>query len=107
MSRGLTFRENTVDIKVRARIILLALIFFVSLVFFEFFLNRSENRTISSQKDYSLPIISVISDGRTYLKMHGYLSETDGCYMRESIVPLDKKGIVTIQIYDLAKKADK
>lgn len=96
MSNNLSFREKGISRDVRRRIAYLAAVFAVSLVFFGFVLNyHPKGRSETSERGV-IPILSMESGGQRLSQMHGYRTEMDGCYMRESLIPLGKKRDVTL-----------
>ena len=84
----LTFRDNGVSYDVRKRVILLLVIFLAALAFFEVLLNYSPKDEKQALAVGTLPILSVETEGNRLAQMHGYLTQMDGCYMRESLIPV-------------------
>ncbi len=98
MSSTLSFRDKGISRAARRHIIYLTGVFIASLVFFFVVLNiRPATRTNTIEAG-DIPIISMESQGYRLSEMHGYLTEMDGCYMRESLVPLGKKRDITVII---------
>ena len=97
---NLSFRDKGISREIRLRALLLSVIFVVSLVFFAVVLNyhpRDDKQEVAVGK---LPILSMESMGERFSQMHGYLNEMDGCYMRESLVPVGEKRELVLVVSD-------
>ena len=89
--KRLTFRKTGMSRHTRRQIIFLTILFFASLAFFEFILNyRTATPTERMRTKGTLPILYAESLGTKQARMHGYLTRMDGCYMRESLIPLGR-----------------
>lgn len=55
--------------------------------------------TVSSQSAHSqLPIVSVTAGGRQINEMHGFVTEEDGAYLRNSLTPVEDSKTVNLNI---------
>ena len=88
---SLSFREKGIKRNVRRRIAYLAVVFVVSVAVFGIFLNYHPSGKSESFEEGTIPILSVESGGQRLSQMHGYRTQMDGCYMRESLIPLGEK----------------
>lgn len=101
---GLTFRQTGLPKEVKRRILLLLLVFIISVAVFGFLLNYTPTEKANTLTKGELPIIYVKSEDKRISPMHGYKSEMNGCYMRESVVPVDESRTIDIQICEYGKK---
>ncbi|SEA97708.1 hypothetical protein SAMN02910384_02918 [Pseudobutyrivibrio sp. ACV-2] len=94
----LQFYKKGIPTKILQRAAILLAVFIISLVFFEIVTNISEDVEISKQSSPTLPIVTMefLNHGNTQL--HGYTSEMDPAYMRDAIIPLDKKRTISLSI---------
>ena len=97
---SLSFREKGMSRYIRRRILYLTVVFFVSLAVFGIVLNLRPKERGTVIGDGVVPILSMRSNGQLLSQMHGYLTGMDGCYMRESLVPLGANRSVELVITD-------
>lgn len=98
---SLSFRDNTLSKKLRAHMIYVSVLFIASLTVFFVLLNLRPKGRGNSIGAGAAPICHLESSGIALAEMHGYLTEMDGCYMRESLVPVpdDRKIDLVIDKY--------
>ena len=103
---SLSFREKGISHNVRRRIAYLAVVFCVSLVVFGVLLNYHPKSRRETLDQGVIPVLSVESGGQRLSEMHGYRTEMDGCYMRESLIPLGAERDVKLIISGDAEPTD-
>lgn len=100
---GLTFRQTGLSKEVKGRILLLTIIFILSMALFEFILNYKPSRSSKELTKGELPIVYISTNGEKISPMHGYLNEMNGCYMRESVVPVNSDRTIKLEINEYRK----
>lgn len=97
----LSFREKGIPKNLVKRILLLIIIFFAGLVFFNIIINFHPKSDVSKMSSPTLPTISMSASGTDLNELHGYKNEMDACFMRDDIVPLslDRKLPIKIKTY--------
>ena len=94
----LSFRERGLSKEVRQRILVLILIFFVGLIFFNIVLNFKWKKDSTEMTEPTLPTISMEALGQNINTLYGYTTEMDGLYMRNAVVPLTDDRKLTMNI---------
>lgn len=94
----LQFYKKGIPTKYIKRIVQLLIVFCVSIVFFEIYLNDEEEVEVVEFSDPTLPLVNVKYLGGHTTTLHGYVTDMDPCYMRDAIVPLDKERKVQVQV---------
>ena len=86
----------------KKRIIITAIVYlgiFILSAFISDLLINGGVDTVSSQTAHSeLPIVSVTAGGRQINEMHGFVSEEDGAYLRNSLTPVEDSKTVNLDI---------
>ncbi|WP_051524661.1 hypothetical protein [Pseudobutyrivibrio sp. MD2005] len=94
----LQFYKKGIPTKIIKRAVILVVVFFVSIIFFEIVTNITETQEISSQASPTLPLVYVNYLGDASTELHGYVSEMDPAYMRDAIIPLDSQRNISLSI---------
>lgn len=100
----LTFRERGISRSARRRILLLLLIFAGSLVLFYLLRNVRPEKQPVEMTDPTLPTITVDAAGTTVGELHGYTTEMNTSYMRDSVIPVESTKIMPIHIASHGEK---
>ena len=98
----LRFQESRISKINKRRVGILLGVFFVSLLFFNVILNKTEKPiTTTAMASPTLPIVTMEALGKPMSQLHGYRSEMDACYMRDAVIPLgsDRRLPITIDTY--------
>ena len=98
----LKFQESRISKINKRRVGVLTGVFFVSLLFFNIILNKTDAPlTTTAMASPTLPIVTMEALGKPMSQLHGYRSEMDPCYMRDAVIPLgsDRRLPITIDTY--------
>ena len=82
----------------------LLVIFIIAVLVFGRLTNHTNEDLTTEMEDATLPVISLYQDGVELNELHGYVTEMNAAYMRDSITPIgeDWKLPITIQTYQTA-----
>ena len=95
----LTFRDKKMKKETKQRIVLLVVVFFAALVFFNFVLNFKESESVTVLGAPTLPVVTVERDGVCEARLFGYVNDMDACYMRDTVVAIGKDRRVPLTVY--------
>ena len=79
-------------------VLVLLVIFIVSVVCFERWINQSVPVTAEGMESSSFPLLYMMNDGVSYNCLHGYAYEMDVSYIRDTITVLGSDHVLYIQI---------
>lgn len=82
----------------------LLIIFIIAVLIFGKLTNHINEDLTTEMEDATLPVISLYEGGREINELHGYVTEMNAAYMRDTITPIgeDWKLPITIQTYQTA-----
>lgn len=82
----------------------LLIIFIIAVLVFGKLTNHTNEDLTTEMEEATLPVISLYQDGRELNELHGYVTEMNAAYMRDSITPIgeDWKLPIAIQTYQTA-----
>lgn len=82
----------------------LLIIFIIAVLVFGKLTNHTNEDLTTEMEEATLPVISLYQDGRELNELHGYATEMNAAYMRDSITPIgeDWKLPIAIQTYQTA-----
>lgn len=85
----------------------LSIIFILSMLFFGKLTNHTNEDLTMEMEEATLPVISLYENGTEINQLHGYSTEMNAAYMRDTITPIDKSRLlpITIQTYQMAVDA--
>lgn len=86
--------------------IVLAVIFLVSVAGFSIMTNQVNEDLTTEMAEVSLPVLSLYSDGMEINRLHGYTTEMDAGYMRDTITPIGENRILPVKINSYQTKID-
>lgn len=83
--------------------VVLLSVFVLSLICFGRLANHTNEDLTTEMADATLPVLSLYTQGREINELHGYVSEMDASYMRDTITPIGEDRIlpITIQTYQM------
>lgn len=81
--------------------IVLSILFVAAVVAFSFMTNQTNEDLTIKMADATLPVITLYHENTAVNELHGYVSEMDAAYMRDTITPIseDRKLPVKIRTY--------
>ena len=94
----LQFRERKLAKIDKKRVAILAGVFLVALVVFNYTLNYEETNEVTTMDEPTLPIVTMQALDTKMSELHGYKTEMDACYMRDAVIPLDESRVLPIEI---------
>lgn len=82
----------------------LLIIFIIAVLVFGKLTNHTNEDLTTEMEEATLPVISLYQDGRELNELHGYATEMNAAYMRDTITPIgeDWKLPIAIQTYQTA-----
>ena len=82
----------------------LLIIFIIAVLVFGKLTNHTNEDLTTEMEEATLPVISLYQDGKELNELHGYVTEMNAAYMRDSITPIgeDWKLPIAIQTYQTA-----
>ncbi len=78
--------------------IVLSAIFFVAVAVFSIVTNQVNEDLTTEMADASLPVLSLYSDNTEINELHGYTTEMDAAFMRDTITPISADRILPVKI---------
>ena len=87
-------------------VLVLLVIFIVSVVCFERWINQSVPVTAEGMESSSFPLLYMMNDGVSYNCLHGYAYEMDVSYIRDTITVLGSDHVLDIQIQPFSTTVD-
>lgn len=81
--------------------------FFISIVFFEYFLNLGNTDVTKKMTDASIPVVVMRYENYEYNRMFGYTTEMDYSLIRDGITPLEDGRSVNFRVYKYGLVVDK
>lgn len=103
----LQFREKRLAKIDKRKVGILAIVFFVSLIFYNFLLNYKESSEVTTMDEPTLPVITMEALDTKVNELHGYRSEMNACYMRDAVVPLDSTRVLPMEIETYGMEIDR
>ena len=94
----LQFREKRLAKIDKRKVWILAAVFLVSLIFYNFLLNYKKTSEVTTMDEPTLPIITMEALDTKVNELHGYKTEMNACYMRDAVVPLDSTRVLPMEI---------
>lgn len=82
----------------------LLVVFIIALLVFGKLMNHTNEDLTTEMEEATFPVISLYQDGVEMNELHGYASEMDAAYMRDTITPIaaDRKLPISIRTYQTA-----
>lgn len=82
----------------------LSIIFIFSMIIFGKLTNHTNEDLTTEMEEATLPVISLYENGTEINQLHGYSTEMNAAYMRDTITPIDSSRLlpITIQTYQTA-----
>lgn len=88
------------------RAIVLTVIFFGSIAFFGITSNQVNEDLTTEMADATLPVISLYTDNIEVNELHGYTTEMDGAFVRDTITPVSENRILPAGISTYGNKIE-
>lgn len=82
----------------KQRLLVLFIIFLVAFVFFTIIINHKKHYSSKEMTESTLPTITSEAYGCKTTELYGYVESMDACYMRDSIIPLNSKRKIKLDI---------
>ncbi len=82
---------------------ILVAVFFVSLFGFGIFMNKTNIELTRDMADASLPLITIVDGEMEINELHGYTTEMNEIYVRDSITPVSSENTISLHIATDAK----
>lgn len=95
------------DKSLKITILIYVVIFFVAFILFYIIFNFQKSYTTSEMSEATLPVISSEAFDSPINELHGYITNMDACYMRDSVIPLDSKRNLPLSIKTFDNKIEK
>ena len=78
--------------------IVLTAVFFCSIAFFGITSNQVNEDLTTELADVTLPVLSLYTDNIEVNELHGYVTEMDGAFVRDTITPISENRILPAAI---------
>ena len=88
--------------KLILKIISVIIAFFLGILIMGHYMSAGNNELMDSMAKASLPLVSVVLNGREMNRMHGHVGEMDGKSIRGDVIPLpeDRKLSIVVDPYE-------
>src|SRR3712207_3244338 len=98
----LRFREKG-SRPLRRRILFLALVFLLAVIFFYFVFNFHRPQLADKVSRPSLPMVAMTYEGETVNYLHGYKEQMDASYMRGDVTPVGDDNQLSLSVITYGK----
>lgn len=85
---------------------ILGTVFIVAVIIFSIMTNQTNEDLTTEMADATLPVITLYSENVAINELHGYSTEMDAAYMRDTITPIGEDRILPVKIETYQKPVD-
>ena len=85
---------------------ILGTVFIVVVIIFSIMTNQTNEDLTTEMADATLPVITLYSENVAINELHGYSTEMDAAYMRDTITPIGEDRILPVKIETYQKPVD-